>query len=160
MKFYIFLIRSFAKSLKHRTGKSSTEDKSILDDLEGSGAGRQKTLSSSKHKPQADEDDDFYHDPYWSPLPYSAFKLLISARFAAALWTTISDCDETYNYWEPVSLIIMMLMLLIKCILICRHIISCTAKDFKLGSIRQNTPFDLILMFYSMQFLQKFMTTF
>ena len=38
----------------------------------------------------------------WSPTPYAAFKLLISAKFAAALWTTISDCDETYNFWEPV----------------------------------------------------------
>jgi alpha-1,2-mannosyltransferase len=37
----------------------------------------------------------------WSPAPYAAFKLLVSSRFAAALWTTISDCDETYNYWEP-----------------------------------------------------------
>ena len=43
-------------------------------------------------------------DNEWSPAPYSAFKLILSARFAAALWTSISDCDETYNYWEPVSL--------------------------------------------------------
>ena len=43
-------------------------------------------------------------DNEWSPAPYSAFKLILSARFAAALWTSISDCDETYNYWEPVSI--------------------------------------------------------
>lgn len=31
----------------------------------------------------------------------TAFKALLSARFCAAIWSHISDCDETYNYWEP-----------------------------------------------------------
>ncbi|XP_046667840.1 alpha-1,2-mannosyltransferase ALG9 isoform X1 [Homalodisca vitripennis] len=31
----------------------------------------------------------------------TAFKALLSARFCAAVWSHISDCDETYNYWEP-----------------------------------------------------------
>ncbi|KAK6641071.1 hypothetical protein RUM44_012770 [Polyplax serrata] len=30
-----------------------------------------------------------------------AFKALLSARFCAAMWSNISDCDETFNYWEP-----------------------------------------------------------
>lgn len=34
----------------------------------------------------------------------TAFKLLLSARFCSAVWCHITDCDETYNYWEPVSL--------------------------------------------------------
>jgi alpha-1,2-mannosyltransferase len=34
----------------------------------------------------------------------TAFKLLLSARFCSAVWSHITDCDETYNYWEPVSL--------------------------------------------------------
>lgn len=33
----------------------------------------------------------------------TAFKALLSARFCAAIWNHISDCDETFNYWEPVS---------------------------------------------------------
>lgn len=33
----------------------------------------------------------------------TAFKLLLSARFCSAMWSHITDCDETYNYWEPVS---------------------------------------------------------
>ncbi|XP_077987356.1 alpha-1,2-mannosyltransferase ALG9-like isoform X2 [Glandiceps talaboti] len=37
----------------------------------------------------------------WTPKAGTAFKLLISARFSAALLSNISDCDETYNYWEP-----------------------------------------------------------
>lgn len=32
----------------------------------------------------------------------TAFKVLLSARFCAAIWSNISDCDETFNYWEPV----------------------------------------------------------
>lgn len=40
-----------------------------------------------------------------NPLLYpggdTAFKALLSARFCAAIWSHISDCDETYNYWEP-----------------------------------------------------------
>ncbi|XP_012284880.1 alpha-1,2-mannosyltransferase ALG9 isoform X1 [Orussus abietinus] len=31
----------------------------------------------------------------------TAFKLLLSARFCSAIWSHITDCDETYNYWEP-----------------------------------------------------------
>lgn len=30
-----------------------------------------------------------------------AFKILLTARFCAAIWSNISDCDETYNFWEP-----------------------------------------------------------
>lgn len=29
------------------------------------------------------------------------FKFLISARFCAAVYSHITDCDETYNFWEP-----------------------------------------------------------
>jgi len=37
----------------------------------------------------------------WTPSPYTAFKVLLSARLGAAVWSGISDCDETFNYWEP-----------------------------------------------------------
>lgn len=30
-----------------------------------------------------------------------AFKALLSARICAALWSHIADCDETFNFWEP-----------------------------------------------------------
>jgi len=39
----------------------------------------------------------------WAPGGYVAFRLLLASRMCAALWSNISDCDETYNYWEPVS---------------------------------------------------------
>eukprot|EP00050_Salpingoeca_kvevrii_P003186 m.217243 g.217243 ORF g.217243 m.217243 type:complete len:507 (-) comp10785_c1_seq26:958-2478(-) len=31
----------------------------------------------------------------------TVFASLLAARLAAALWSPISDCDETFNYWEP-----------------------------------------------------------
>ncbi|XP_013415358.1 alpha-1,2-mannosyltransferase ALG9 [Lingula anatina] len=37
----------------------------------------------------------------WTPTAYTAFKALMSARLCAAIWSNISDCDETFNYWEP-----------------------------------------------------------
>ena len=39
----------------------------------------------------------------WSLTTTTAFKLLTSARLCAALWNILTDCDEVFNYWEPVS---------------------------------------------------------
>ncbi|XP_055377743.1 alpha-1,2-mannosyltransferase ALG9 [Condylostylus longicornis] len=36
----------------------------------------------------------------------TAFKVFLSARFCSAIWAYISDCDETFNYWEPLHYII------------------------------------------------------
>lgn len=41
-----------------------------------------------------------------TPSVHTAFKTLVSARLCSAIWTYISDCDETYNYWEPLHYII------------------------------------------------------
>ncbi|XP_050355089.1 alpha-1,2-mannosyltransferase ALG9 [Nymphalis io] len=35
-----------------------------------------------------------------------ALCLLISARLASAYWGQIADCDETYNYWEPLHYLV------------------------------------------------------
>lgn len=37
----------------------------------------------------------------WAPSAHTAWRLLLSIRLCAAVWSGISDCDETYNYWEP-----------------------------------------------------------
>jgi len=47
-----------------------------------------------QNKVEASEDS-------WAPSGYTAWKLLLSARLCSAVWSGISDCDETYNYWEP-----------------------------------------------------------
>lgn len=39
----------------------------------------------------------------WSPNLQTVFKALASARLCAAVWNNINDCDETFNYWEPVT---------------------------------------------------------
>lgn len=36
----------------------------------------------------------------------TAFKALLSARFCAAIWSHITDCDETFNYWEPTHFLV------------------------------------------------------
>ncbi|XP_067669041.1 alpha-1,2-mannosyltransferase ALG9-like [Haliotis asinina] len=40
-------------------------------------------------------------DQPWTPAGYTTFKILMSARLCAAWWSIITDCDETFNYWEP-----------------------------------------------------------
>ncbi|KAK7079141.1 mannosyltransferase [Halocaridina rubra] len=54
---------------------------------------RQESYSSEKHVIGIVEP--------WTPGTYTALKALLSARLCAAIWALISDCDETYNYWEP-----------------------------------------------------------
>ena len=38
----------------------------------------------------------------WLPLESVAFRWLLVPRLLGAFLVHISDCDETYNYWEPV----------------------------------------------------------
>jgi len=64
------------------------------------------SVSSSSSKPaqQVENKPPSYPNPFdvvWTPTIGTAFKLLMSARLCAALWSVVSDCDETYNYWEP-----------------------------------------------------------
>ncbi|WKX93807.1 hypothetical protein Q1695_011237 [Nippostrongylus brasiliensis] len=42
----------------------------------------------------------------WEPSGNAVLKLLFSLRLSAALWSNISDCDEVYNYWEPLHLML------------------------------------------------------
>lgn len=45
--------------------------------------------------------EDTHLESPWTPKGYTAFKILLSARLCAAVWNIVGDCDETYNYWEP-----------------------------------------------------------
>jgi len=40
-------------------------------------------------------------DKSWTPPVFTAWKLILSIRIGSAVWSGVSDCDETYNYWEP-----------------------------------------------------------
>ena len=39
----------------------------------------------------------------WTPSLGAAFRMILVARMISVFCMHISDCDETYNYWEPVS---------------------------------------------------------
>lgn len=41
----------------------------------------------------------------WMPNFRSCFRILLIARVMSALYSNITDCDETYNYWEPLHLL-------------------------------------------------------
>ncbi|XP_050048305.2 alpha-1,2-mannosyltransferase ALG9 [Dermacentor andersoni] len=58
-----------------------------------------KLQLAAKPRPPANANDDQLGP--WAPLPYTAFKAILSARLCAAVWNNIADCDETFNYWEP-----------------------------------------------------------
>lgn len=42
----------------------------------------------------------------WTPNPVTATVLLIVVRVLGALHSPIADCDETFNYWEPLHYIL------------------------------------------------------
>ncbi|OQV20294.1 Alpha-1,2-mannosyltransferase ALG9 [Hypsibius exemplaris] len=42
----------------------------------------------------------------WTPEIRTAVKLLLSARLCSVVWSHITDCDETFNYWEPLHYIL------------------------------------------------------
>mmetsp|Transcript_17791 Transcript_17791/g.36923 ORF Transcript_17791/g.36923 Transcript_17791/m.36923 type:complete len:641 (+) Transcript_17791:1254-3176(+) len=39
--------------------------------------------------------------PGWTPNPITALTVLVFIRITSAIHSGIADCDETYNYWEP-----------------------------------------------------------
>ncbi|KAL3124555.1 hypothetical protein niasHT_000841 [Heterodera trifolii] len=42
----------------------------------------------------------------WTMSRSAALKILLSVRLSASLWSIISDCDEVFNYWEPLHLVL------------------------------------------------------
>ncbi|KAI0207456.1 Alpha-1,2-mannosyltransferase ALG9 [Lamellibrachia satsuma] len=61
---------------------------------------RQPAKKRHQREPEDAEDKPVVSMP-WAPTTSTALKALLSARLCAAIWSNISDCDETYNYWEP-----------------------------------------------------------
>ncbi|XP_052447770.1 alpha-1,2-mannosyltransferase ALG9 isoform X1 [Carassius gibelio] len=60
-----------------------------------------KCVEENKSSDPRNEESSSKAGQVWAPEGSTAFKCLVSARFCAALLSNISDCDETYNYWEP-----------------------------------------------------------
>ncbi|RLN49260.1 hypothetical protein BBJ28_00026990, partial [Nothophytophthora sp. Chile5] len=42
----------------------------------------------------------------WTPTLETAVSLLLLLRVASALVNPIADCDETFNYWEPLHFLL------------------------------------------------------
>ncbi|GAA6059335.1 hypothetical protein JCM10212_005915 [Sporobolomyces blumeae] len=42
----------------------------------------------------------------WNPTLLTAFRMLLLVRFCSAMYTTISDCDEAFNYWDPLHYLV------------------------------------------------------
>ena len=59
----------------------------------------------SKNEPDSDDEGSKEEGPsvsdVWLPETNTAFRILMSVNLCYALTSYISDCDETYNYWEP-----------------------------------------------------------
>ncbi|XP_055675396.1 alpha-1,2-mannosyltransferase ALG9 isoform X4 [Falco peregrinus] len=79
----------------------------------GPGSGRGPAGGSEGARPRGEAAEEARPEPsgskagqVWAPEGSTAFKCLISARFCAALLSNISDCDETFNYWEPTHYLI------------------------------------------------------
>ena len=67
--------------------------------------GDRKPLVPPKRTVSEEASNDTYDDQ-WCPKMDTCLHLLLAARLSAALWSTISDCDETFNYWEPIHFFI------------------------------------------------------
>eukprot|EP00794_Sanderia_malayensis_P010797 gene10797-11951_t len=59
-------------------------------------------FSFSKTESRLSAQANFVERVCWYPKASVVFNVLLSARITAAFLSNISDCDETYNYWEPV----------------------------------------------------------
>ncbi|XP_055329427.1 alpha-1,2-mannosyltransferase ALG9-like [Paramacrobiotus metropolitanus] len=62
-----------------------------------------------KSHTQLDKADDHINPEWsetWTPELRTAVKLLLSAKLCSMVWSYITDCDETYNYWEPLHYVL------------------------------------------------------
>jgi len=62
-------------------------------------AGKHINLNELNKLKNVEPPKDFYY-PY-CPSYSVAFKFILFFRMLASLFTVITDCDETFNYWEP-----------------------------------------------------------
>ncbi|KAK2461410.1 hypothetical protein APHAL10511_005873 [Amanita phalloides] len=69
---------------------------------------RRPEHESTKPKPQPARHTGILQDKLrrsarrpWCPSFSLAFRIILLVRFAGAMYSTINDCDEAYNFWEP-----------------------------------------------------------
>ncbi|XP_030374057.1 alpha-1,2-mannosyltransferase ALG9 [Scaptodrosophila lebanonensis] len=77
-----------------------------LNGLAGTGKKKSKDSKKRKQTPILSNAASAGDKANAMPSVHTAFKTFVSARLCSAIWAYISDCDETFNYWEPLHYII------------------------------------------------------
>ncbi|XP_048840319.1 alpha-1,2-mannosyltransferase ALG9 isoform X2 [Brienomyrus brachyistius] len=92
-----------SKGLRHRNRRGSKQDTNNVNPSLPSDTRTAKDEKGTEDvkTPETRNESSSKAGQVWAPEGSTAFKCLVSARFCAALLSNISDCDETYNYWEP-----------------------------------------------------------
>ncbi|KAL6463398.1 hypothetical protein MHYP_G00277890 [Metynnis hypsauchen] len=92
------------KGVRQRNRRGSKQDANNVNSSSAGGENRaakdEKAADDGKSSETRNESSG-KAGQVWAPEGSTAFKCLVSARFCAALLSNISDCDETFNYWEP-----------------------------------------------------------
>lgn len=100
--------RRFKKE-RHPFRAPRTPDSSLdhTHDSDASGNNEEPGKTDRKLRPRSTDRGEL-HDwtSTWCPGLRTAVKLLLSARLCSVVWSFISDCDETFNYWEPLHYIL------------------------------------------------------
>ncbi|XP_054611345.1 alpha-1,2-mannosyltransferase ALG9 isoform X1 [Dunckerocampus dactyliophorus] len=90
-----------AKALRQRPRRSSRQDaNNVSVSTEARSPKEEKGADESKAT-ETQQESISRGGQVWAPEGSTAFKCLLLARLCAALLSNISDCDETFNYWEP-----------------------------------------------------------
>ncbi|KAL0995005.1 hypothetical protein UPYG_G00130540 [Umbra pygmaea] len=95
-----------AKGVRQRTRRGSRQDARCGNAAVETRAAKEEKAAEITNIPDARAECVAKGGPVWAPEGSTAFKCLLSARFCAALLSNISDCDETYNYWEPMHFLL------------------------------------------------------
>ncbi|KAI5477022.1 alpha-1,2-mannosyltransferase, glycosyltransferase family 22 protein [Pseudohyphozyma bogoriensis] len=74
---------------------------------------RFRKAATAAAKPPAKKQPSLIRDPNvrvarpgWTPSFTTAFRMIILVRFFAGMYSSISDCDEVFNYWEPLHYLV------------------------------------------------------
>ncbi|KAK4053366.1 mannosyltransferase [Microbotryomycetes sp. JL221] len=90
-----------AQQLRFRQNNKSKHDGSVLRAGTINGTVNKGTGSASSSALVRPLIADASRLPGWSPSLVLAARILIVARWYSAMCSIITDCDEVYNYWEP-----------------------------------------------------------
>ncbi|XP_051903118.1 alpha-1,2-mannosyltransferase ALG9 isoform X1 [Hippocampus zosterae] len=90
-----------AKALRQRSRRGSRQDANNVNVSTEARMSKEEKVGEDSKDTETRQESISRGGQVWAPEGSTAFKCLLSARFCAALLSNISDCDETFNYWEP-----------------------------------------------------------